>query len=193
MAQQILNKKSGNNSFMTRLNVEEHDFYPTPDYATEALLERECFEGGVIWECACGDGAISKILKARGLQVFSTDLIDRGYGEVRNLDFIQELPAIYKAKHIITNPPFKIAKPFIEQALKMTSGKVAMLLRLAFLESADRYELFKNTPLKTVYVFSKRLTMSAKGEGAKKGGMIPFAWFIWEHGYEGKPYIEWIL
>lgn len=34
------------NSFMARQNVEEHDFYPTPDYATESLLEREVFEGG---------------------------------------------------------------------------------------------------------------------------------------------------
>lgn len=149
--------------------------------------------GGVIWECACGNGAISKILKAHGLQVFSSDLIDRGYGEIRNLDFTQELPNIYKATHIITNPPFKIAKPFVEQALNMASGKVAMLLRLAFLESADRYNLFKTTPLKTVYVFSKRLTMSAKGEGKNKGGMIPFAWFVWEHEYNGKPFIEWIL
>jgi len=181
------------NSFMARQNVEEHDFYPTPDYATEALLEREAFDGGGIWECACGDGAISKILKAHGFNVFSTDLIDRGYGEVRNLDFLQELPDIYKAEHIITNPPFKLAKPFIEQALRMTHGKVAMLLRLAFLESENRYQLFKTTPLKTVYVFSKRLTMSAKGRGASKGGMIPFAWFVWEHGYEGKPFIEWIL
>ena len=51
MAQQILEKKTGNNSFMTRHNVEEHDFYPTPDYATEALLERECFEGGNMGMC----------------------------------------------------------------------------------------------------------------------------------------------
>lgn len=177
------------NSFMTRHNIEEHDFYPTPDFATEQLLKRERFEGGVIWECACGDGAISKILKSYGLQVFSTDLIDRGYGEIRNLDFIKELPSLLKADHIITNPPFKIAKPFIEQALKLTTGKVAMLLRLAFLESADRYELFQTTPLKTVYVFSKRLTMSKSGQS----GMIPFAWFVWEHGYKGKPYIEWII
>lgn len=181
------------NSFMARQNVEEHDFYPTPDYATEALLEREAFDGGGIWECACGDGAISKILKAHGFNVFSTDLIDRGYGEVRNLDFLQELPDVYKTEHIITNPPFKLAKQFIEQGLQITHGKVAMLLRLAFLESENRYQLFKTTPLKTVYVFSKRLTMSAKGQGASKGGMIPFAWFVWEHGYEGKPFIEWIL
>ena len=149
--------------------------------------------GGVIWECACGNGAMSKVIKSRGYQVFSTDLIDRGYGEIRNLDFVQELPDVYRCRHIITNPPYKIAKPFIVQALNFTTGKVAMLLRLAFLESADRYELFQTTPLRTVYVFSKRLTMSAKGEGKNKGGMIPFAWFVWEHGYKGKPQIEWIL
>lgn len=190
MANKVLKKS---NAFMTRHNTEEHDFYPTPDYATEALLKRESFEGGVIWECACGDGAMSKVIKQKGYNVFSTDLVDRGYGEVRNLDFIAELPSNFTAKHVITNPPFKHAKAFIEQALNISSGKVAMLLRLAFLESADRYELFQNTPLRTVYVFSKRLTMSAKGEGKSKGGMIPFAWFVWEHGYEGKPQIEWIL
>lgn len=181
------------NAFMTRNNVEEHDFYPTPDFATEEILRREGLERGVIWECACGDGAISKLLKQKGLAVFSTDLIDRGYGEVRDLDFIDDLPANFKADHIITNPPFKLAKPFIEKALSVTTGKVVFLLRLAFLESADRYQLFKTTPLKSVYVFSKRLTMSARGEGAKNGGMIPFAWFVWEHGYTGKPYIDWIL
>lgn len=180
------------NAFMARHNTEEHDFYPTPNFATEQLLEREQFEG-VIWECACGDGAISKVLKKRGYKVFSTDLVDRGYGEVRNLDFTAKLPNNFVATHIITNPPYKHAKIFIEQALKVSTGKVAMLLRLAFLESANRYELFQTTPLRTVYVFSKRLTMSAKGEGKSKGGMIPFAWFVWEHGYNRKPEIEWIL
>ena len=181
-----LRKKS--NVFMARQNLDEHDFYPTPDYATEQLLERECFEGGVIWECACGNGAISKILKAKDYKVFSTDLVDRGYGEVRDLDFLDEIPFCYNAEHIITNPPYKHAKLFVEKALSLTTGKVAMLLRLAFLESKDRYELFQTTPLKTVYVFSKRLTMAANGSA-----MIPFAWFVWEHGYTGKPQIEWIL
>ena len=183
------------NAFMTRHNVEEHDFYPTPRFAIEELLKREVFEGGVIWECACGDGAISEILKENGLPVVSSDIVDRGYGEFRNLDFLHELPfeEITDTKHIITNPPFKLAKPFIEKSLRIAQGKVAMLLRLAFLESENRYEMFKTTPLKKVYVFSKRLTMSARGKGAKKGGMIPFAWFVWEHGYEGSPQIDWIL
>lgn len=180
--------KKSSNAFMARQNLDEHDFYPTPDFATEQLLKRETFEGGVIWECACGNGAISKILKEKNCKVFSTDLVDRGYGEIRDLDFLGEIPACFRADHIITNPPYKHAKHFVEKALSLTTGKVAMLLRLAFLESKDRYDLFQATPLKTVYVFSKRLSMAANGSA-----MIPFAWFVWEHGYTGKPQIEWIL
>jgi len=37
------------------------EFYPTPPEATRALLSVESFEGD-IWEPACGDGAISKVL-----------------------------------------------------------------------------------------------------------------------------------
>ena len=33
-----------------------------------------------IWECACGQGHLSEVLKANGYNVKSTDLIDRGYG-----------------------------------------------------------------------------------------------------------------
>jgi len=55
------------------------EFYPTPPEATRALLSVETFEGS-IWEPACGDGAISKVLTEAGYQVVSTDLIDRGYG-----------------------------------------------------------------------------------------------------------------
>ena len=38
------------------------DFYPTPPYATQELLKREVFCGS-IYEPACGDGAISEVLK----------------------------------------------------------------------------------------------------------------------------------
>lgn len=56
-----------------------HDFYPTPPEAVRALLSVETFEGS-IWEPACGDGAISKVLLDAGHEVVSSDLIDRGYG-----------------------------------------------------------------------------------------------------------------
>ena len=42
-------------------NRSSSDFYGTPEKCTEDLLERETFDGP-IWECACGEGAISKVL-----------------------------------------------------------------------------------------------------------------------------------
>src|SRR5690348_14245706 len=56
------------------------DFFPTPAWATHALLENERFEREV-WECACGDGAMSRVLESRALPVISSDLYARGYGE----------------------------------------------------------------------------------------------------------------
>lgn len=78
------------------------EFYPTPPEATRALLSVEAFEGD-IWEPACGDGAISKVLEAAGYQVVSTDLIDRGYGAGGNNFLKSDKPL---AKNIITNPPY---------------------------------------------------------------------------------------
>ena len=63
------------------------DFYPTPDYAVQALLEREVFYQP-IWEPACGTGSISQVLEAVGCEVVSTDLYDHGYG-IPGIDFIK--------------------------------------------------------------------------------------------------------
>ncbi len=78
------------------------EFYPTPPEATRALLSVETFTGS-IWEPACGDGAISKVLIEAGYQVVSTDLIDRGFGRGGE-DFLKSTRPL--AKNIITNPPY---------------------------------------------------------------------------------------
>ena len=161
------------------------DFYRTPEKATKALLSVETFSGS-IWEPACGDGAISEVLIAAGHDVYSSDLIGRGYGEPRH-DF---LLTNHRADNIITNPPYKFANEFIERALMLTTGKVAMLLKLNALGGMERRRIFDTSPFKGVYVFSGRLSMMRDGtEGA---GMIEFAWFVWEHGYEGRPTIGWL-
>lgn len=174
-------------------NRADYDFYPTPPYAVFELLSREIFEGSV-WECACGNGAISEVLKSKGFNVYSSDITDRGYGEQRNLDFLDDnLTKNIRADNIITNPPFKSAQKFIEKALTIATKKVVILQRLAFLESKERYKLFTTTPLKCIYVFSKRLNFYPNGiEDKKKSGMLAFAWFVWEQGYNKKPYINWI-
>lgn len=169
-------------------NREKDDFYPTPPEGTHALLSVEEFTGH-IWEPACGDGAISKVLEGSGYKVRSTDLVDRGYGE-HGHDFLMEWDC--RPDNIITNPPFKLAEQFARHALHITTGKVALLCRLAWLEGKGRRDLFENSPLKNVWVFSKRLHMSRNGEPNPNGGMLAFAWFVWERGYTGRPNLGWV-
>lgn len=170
---------------------EKDDFYPTPPQATEALLRAESFTGDV-WEPACGDGAISRVLQSHGHNVLSTDLIDRGFGTPR-VDFLMEYKR--RAPNIITNPPYKLALQFITKALELSNAKVAMLLRLAFLEGKTRRYLFTEYPLARVHVFSERINFARAGvdSGNGGGGMIAFAWFVWDHNRtSSQPTINWI-
>lgn len=171
-------------------NREKDDWHPTPPEGTRALLSVEKFDGP-IWEPACGDGAISKILEEAGHRVISTDLVNRGYGTPR-VDFLMERVSL--APNIVTNPPFKYVEPFIAKALELSTQKVVMLARLALLEGARRKVMFESTPLARVWVFSKRLAIPRSGEvwRSKQGGMVAFAWFVFEHGHEGPPTLGWI-
>jgi len=173
---------------------EKNDFYPTPKYATIELLKREKFSGN-IWECACGEGDISKLLIKEGYQVYSTDLIDRGFG-VGRVDFLKEglFQDTEMHDNIITNPPYKHALEFVLQSKKQSINKIAMFLKTVFLESEKRKEMFLDTifPLRTVYQFSKRVNPTKAGIKLKNSGMIAYAWYVWDKNYKGKPTIEWI-
>lgn len=190
----IARKIAGDNSSLGRSKA---DFYPTPPSATNALLEHEMFEGNV-WEPACGKGDISEVLISKGYSVISTDLNDYGYGK-SGIDFLNA-NSVFSTPfemqdNIITNPPFEIALEFVMQSKLYSRRKVAMFLKTAFLEGAKRYEMFQDSqfPLKCIYQFSKRVNFGIHAGTHKNGGMIPFAWFVWDRWYEGKPYINWVL
>lgn len=171
-------------------NRERDDFYPTPPKATRSLLHVEKFPSPV-WEPACGDGAISRVLTEAGHTVISTDLIDRGYG-TSGRDFLLDYETT--AASIVTNPPFKLANEFVEHALTRATHKVAMLCRLAWLEGKERRKLFLSTPLANVWVFSSRVPMLRGGVDMRKGGggMIAFAWFVWDRSHIGAPTLGWL-
>jgi hypothetical protein len=165
----------------------KYDYYTTPPYATEALIAVEAFPG-VIWEPACGNGAISKVLLANNLSVISSDLINRGYGEW-GVDF---LTADRRVDHVITNPPYSLGQEFVEHSLLCATHKVAMLLKVNFLEGVRRRKMFESTPLKKVWVFSKRVTQLKDDQLLENGGMMCFAWFVWDHQYLGEPMVGWL-
>ena len=168
------------------------DFYATDKRATKELLIRENFRE-TIYEPACGQGHIGKVLVEHGYRVKAEDICYRGYGSKREVDFFTVKE---NTLDIVTNPPYFCADKFLKHALEISAPKVkiAMLFRLAFLEGQKRYELFKKYPIKKVYVFSKRLNCAKNAEFEKyKSNAIAFAWFIWEVGYTGITQLQWIL
>ena len=183
----------------TEKEREIHDYYATEPKALELLLELEEFSP-YVWECACGEGHLSEVLVRNGYKVKSSDIINRGYIGTEIIDFL----GISKAdivndvsRDIITNPPYKYAKEFVEHALdiSMDGTKVAMFLKVQFLEGKARRELFKKHPPKMIWVASSRLLCAKNGEFQRMreggGSAVAYAWFIWEKGYKGKTTIGW--
>lgn len=105
------------------------DFYQTPRWAIEKLLEIEKFNGEILEPCS-GNGAISKVLEEHGYIVKSQDIRDDEdvYGK-GNCDFFEYSGTV---DNIVTNPPYFCAKEFVEKSLEVSNSKVAMLLKLSF-------------------------------------------------------------
>jgi hypothetical protein len=170
-----------------RADLDGPDFFPTPAWATHALVENERFEG-TIWECACGDGAMARVLEEAGYKVRATDLYARGHGET-GVDFLK---ATRKVDNIVTNPPYNVAEAFVAQGLKLARHKFALLLRLAFLEGANRANtIFLETPPARVWIFSERITFYMKGAKQAGSGTTAYAWFVWDRHANGQTELKW--
>lgn len=168
-------------------DVEGPDYFPTPAWATHALIENERF-GGDIWECACGDGAMSKVLELTGNPVYSSDLYDRRYGETGK-DF---LTTKRTATNIVTNPPYHSAEGFVKAGLEKATHKLALLLRLAFLEGTNRNRtIFSVCPPSRVWVFSERITFYPAGARVAGSGTTAYAWFIWDKQARAGTELKW--
>ena len=167
---------------------EENDYYATEPKAVELLLSLETFNKSIL-EPACGEGHISEVLKKHGYDVLSMDLVDRGYGDLYE-DFLK-VGGTWDGD-IITNPPYKYAQQFIEKSLSIIpdGNKVAMFLKVQFLEGKERKNLFIKNPHKIVYVSSSRLRCGKNGifEGSSA---VAYCWYIWVKGYKGDTIIKW--
>lgn len=170
------------------------DFYATDPIAIDALLEKATLSHN-LWECACGTGDLSKRLIELGYNVKSTDLVNRGYGQ-GGVDFL--LCEDRFRGDIITNPPYKYAKQFVEHALDLINDgdKVFMFLKIQFLEGKGRRKLFDTGQLKSVYVSSSRILCAKNGDfdGMIKGGgsAVAYAWYEFVKGYNGDTTILWV-
>ena len=172
------------------------DDFPTPSWATRALVEHVIVSKALLKEMtclepACGRGHMAVALADYFKEVTASDVFDYGFGRVA--DFL-------KAKHpdqsfdwVITNPPFRLGEEFINRSMKIARRGVAMLTRTVFIESVGRYErLFKSNPPSRFAQFTERVPM-VKGRVDKKASTATgYAWLVWEKDRLGTAEVAWI-
>lgn len=181
---------------------QEHDYYATEPKAVELLLELEDIRPLVL-EPFCGGGHISKVLLNNGHKVISSDLFDRGFGFKADIKdyklkdnnlYCRDKLIMEQDFDIVTNPPYKNVNSFTEYTLNLLrSGcKLIQFLKLTFMETNGRRELFKNYPVKRVWVSSARLTAAKNGDFEKHGKRaVAYCWYVWEKGYSGETIVKW--
>lgn len=166
------------------------DYFPTPPWATRALIERVLPQLGVIAiesakEPACGEGHIAEVLREYCSDVSASDIFDYGYGDaiVDWLDHDHACGAP-NSDWIITNPPFgDKAVPFFERSLDLANIGVALFVRLQWLEGIGRYEkVYRDTPPTIVAFFVERVPL-CKGEWKPDGDTATaYVWLVWVKG-----------
>ena len=139
-------------------------------------------------------GHLAEVLVNNNHRVIATDIVNRNYPGTEVVDFLAAKAKTFNGD-IITNPPYKYAQEFIEKALDCipTGNKVAMLLKLTFLEGKRRKSFYEKNPPIRVYVLSERKNCYKNGDFSVKGsGAVAYAWFVWQKGYKGDPSIKWL-
>lgn len=158
---------------------DKNDFYITNPYDVKEIVNiLNLSKDNYILEPCAGLGHISKTLRELGYKVFTNDLIKRDYKLDANINYLLE-PLNKKFDVVLTNPPFKYAKEFIEKSFKY-ADIVIILAKLELLESAKRLEL-NNRYLEDVYVHTKRAKFGLNGDESyfKKSSSMATAWYIY--------------
>lgn len=202
---------------------DEHDFYETPAHCTRAILPFLPACSSVL-DPGAGKGAILRefdnaYVKRHAIEI-SSERCARVAGDLsaewwdcRDALDIEPWPHV---DLICMNPPFSLAEAFVRRALHEAAPQratVAALLRLAFLESAQRIALHREHP-SDVFVFANRPSfidpdafrpcprckggaaprageekcVRCKGKTQIKGGSdsTAYAWFVWGPGRGGR-------
>ncbi len=177
---------------------QSHDWYREPTVCVERLFEAVRFVGQ-IHDPACGGGNIPRTAARLGYDASGSDIVDRGYGP-GCIDFLDDLTP---RENIVSNPPYVLAERFVLHGLKVANRRVAMLVRLAFLEGQGRRQrLFVPFPPELVLVHSSRPSMPPgdRPDLQAKGGKTAFCWIVWSKdtgrqiglGFDPSPRIGWL-
>jgi len=163
------------------------DDFPTPPWATRALMKygNDYLDFWPLYTCrepAANRGYMARTLKEYFSVVEASDIHDYGAGYPIK-DFLHD--DFDNVDWTITNPPFVLAKDFIDRALDTSDVGVAVILRIAFLEGKKRYlELFKDRPPSHVFQFVERVPMVKGKYDPDASSATAYAWFVWRKDYK---------
>lgn len=172
------------------------DDFPTPPWATRALIEhvldrKNDLSKMTCLEPACGAGHMARALKEYFGGVESSDAYQYGYGHQR--DFLTHPYETNASDWVITNPPFRLAEEFVLRALSVARHGVAILARTVFLESVGRHNnLFRDRPPTKFAQFVERVPMVRGRLDGSASTATGYAWFVWEQQTAAEPRLMWV-
>jgi len=133
----------------------ENDFYPTPFSMADRLITEADNLGEVVWEPCAGDGRLVKMMRDKGKTVIAGDI-------ATGQDFFEYTWAA--APVIVTNPPFKEIRRFINHAFSIGVRRMALIVPERIWASKTGLKQFnKHRP-------SKFINMSWREDFLNKGG-----------------------
>jgi hypothetical protein len=170
------------------------DLYCTPPWSTRALFEHVLIpvlgrDFGSVDDPCCGLGHMSEVLKEYADPVFASDLYDYGYEQDAVIDFLDADSYRRTPDWIIFNPPFKNGLECALRALEVARVGVALICRLYFIQSEERYErLFSIQPPTLMGHFSERIGMYPGLWNPDQGGSLAtYTWMVWIKSLEPRP------
>jgi hypothetical protein len=173
--------------------VMAQDDFPTPPWATRALMEhviKRDLSKRTCLEPACGAGHMAKVLSEYFGKVAARDVTDYGYGDVQ--DYLK-CDASERFDWVITNPPFKLGEQFILRALDMAIEGAAVLVRTTFIESVGRYNrLFSHRPPSLFAQFVERVPMVKGRLDQFASTATGYCWLVWNKGESDRTEVVWI-
>ena len=187
------------NMYYRNKDSSELDFYSTHKDSINTFLQEFLKEHEIknAWECAVGKGNIAKVLEKYNINVFSSDIVNRGYKDTVEKNFL-EFDSLINSNidTIITNPPYCINNDFMKKSIELNPSKYIILyLKITFFEGKKRYKFFEKYKPYRIYVHPSRQSCNFLGleKFENKNSSVCYSWWVWKtDDYSQNPTVHWL-
>jgi hypothetical protein len=178
------------------------DYFPTPPWATRALLHEVLLPRQNVWfplsektalDPCCGGGHMVAPLQEVFRLVEFSDVHDWGINPpIRDFTFESRnsLEADGRAvpDWLFVNPPFNIAQSFFDTALKIAREGVAFFVRVSWLSGQERYNLiYRDNPPSYVVHFAERVSLMGGVWDPELSSATDYVWLVWVDAVPPQP------